>query len=123
MYRVESIYTWQCGGLAYPTREMQGSALRRSIAGSCTRFTQATLRGARRYASSRNCALSAQFPGSTFVVRSPMEAMLYSFHHPLLFFNASLQFCRQYVRITLIKIYPSVDIRSIHIALSSQIID
>jgi len=25
MYRVESIYTWQCGGLAYPTREMQGS--------------------------------------------------------------------------------------------------
>ena len=44
--RVESIYTWQCGGLAYPTREMQGSALRRSIAGCCKKFPQATIRAA-----------------------------------------------------------------------------
>ena len=48
MYRVESIYTWQCGGLAYLTREMQGSALRRSIAGCCKKFPQATLRAASR---------------------------------------------------------------------------
>ena len=48
MYRVESIYTWQCGGLAYPTWEMQGSALRRSIAGCCKKFPQATLRAASR---------------------------------------------------------------------------
>jgi len=39
-----------------------------------------------------------------------------------LFFNTSLQFCRQYVRIILIKIYSSVNISPIHIALSSQII-
>ena len=43
LYRVESIYTWQCGGLAYPMREMQGSALRRSIAGCCKKFPQVTL--------------------------------------------------------------------------------
>jgi len=47
-YRLELIYTWQCGGLAYPTREMQGSALRRSIAGCCKKFPQATLRAAGR---------------------------------------------------------------------------
>ena len=34
-------------------------------------------------ASIRHCALSAQFLGWTFVVRSPMEAMFHSFHHPL----------------------------------------
>jgi len=48
VYRVESIYTWQCGGLAYPTQEMQGSALRRSIAGCCKKLPQATLRAASR---------------------------------------------------------------------------
>jgi len=48
VYRLESIYTWQCGGLAYPTREMQGSALRRSIAGCCKKFPSVTLRAASR---------------------------------------------------------------------------
>jgi len=48
MYRLESVYTWQCGALAYPTREMQSRALRRSIAGCCKKFPQATLRAASR---------------------------------------------------------------------------
>ena len=72
-------------------------------------------------ASSSHSAFSARLPGWTFVVRSPIEARFHSFHL-FIFCNTSLQFRRQYVRIILIKIYPSVDISPIHIALSSQII-
>jgi len=81
-YRVESIYTWQCGGLAYPTR---GCKVVPYAGVSLVAARSSPKRG---YvplvynASSSHSAFSARLPGWTFVVRSPIEARFHFFHHP-----------------------------------------
>jgi len=63
LYRVESIYTWQCGGLAYPTPGCK------VVPYAGVSLVAAKSSPKRRYvplvddASSRHCALSAQLPG------------------------------------------------------------
>jgi len=43
-------------------------------------------------ASSEHSAFSARLPGRTFVVRSPMKAMVLPFHHSLPFFKYLVAF-------------------------------
>jgi len=112
MYRLESVNAWQCGGLPillWKCKVVPYAGVSLGAARNSSKLCYVPLLG---NASSSHSTFSARLPGWIIVVRSSMESMFRSFSLP--FFNTSLQFWRQYVRILLIQIYPSVYILSIH---------